>query len=313
MTRVRKAERDFLIADLASVDRLINQMAGEDPISRASFEDRRTEIEAALRELDAEPEQAAASAALYFGGRPVVGTIGVEADFAGRAVSGFQDLVAKVLAQSEDGALGERGVVANRAAAALHVTNILRGSFGFLLEEVASQGALVDTSLKWAVDEAVNLMDAFVEGNEEVFQEAVAGTDQRVVATARSFFSVMANSGATLKLVVDHNEWLFDADSITRASQRAAATEVTEVVAVQRGALAGVLPQQHLFEFRDNDRGTIHGRVSRILTAGQISDFGRRFIDREAEATMRIKQVLRDGHIAKETFLLVDMREPSSK
>ena len=39
------------------------------------------------------------------------------------------------------GGLGQRGIVPNKGASTLHITNIVRGSFGFLLEEVQSTAA----------------------------------------------------------------------------------------------------------------------------------------------------------------------------
>lgn len=151
MGSLRKLERDYVSADLAAVENLIDRLTDEDVMARFGLEARRDELRQSLAAL-APQDDLTASAAIFFGGRPVVGSSGIESEFAGNAVAKFQDLVAKLFAQQENGGLGQRGVVANKAATRLHITNIVRGSFGFLLEDVSPQGALIETNLKVAAD-----------------------------------------------------------------------------------------------------------------------------------------------------------------
>uniref|UniRef100_UPI00261B29EC hypothetical protein n=1 Tax=Dokdonella sp. TaxID=2291710 RepID=UPI00261B29EC len=135
MSSLRKLERDFVHADFVAVSALLNQLSDEDVMSRLSLEARLEELRQRIAQFGAEPTAPMASASLFFGGRPVVGGRGIESEFAGAAVTKFQDIVAKVLAHETRG-LGQRGIVPNKGAATLHITNIVRGSFGFLLEEV---------------------------------------------------------------------------------------------------------------------------------------------------------------------------------
>jgi len=198
MTSLRKLEHDRTRADLASVESLLDQLSDEDVMMRLGLESRREELIAAIQGFD-DQEETTASAALFFGGRPVAGNRGIESEFGGSAVTKFQDLVAKLLAR-EVGELGQRGVVPKKDAATLHITNVVRGSFGFLLEEIEPQHELVETALKSAVDHASKLLRAFTEPNDEKFQEAVETVDNRIVSTAREFFDLMRDSGATLRL-----------------------------------------------------------------------------------------------------------------
>ena len=160
-------------------------------MTRFGLEARLDELRKTLAELEAAKDEPTASAALFFGGKPVVGSQGIESEFSGAAVTKFQDLVAKVLAQ-QTGGLGLRGTVPNKAASTLHITNIVRGSFGFLMEEVNPQQQIVDTSLKGAVKQATVLLDAFGEPDEEQFRSAVEVIDERVLDTAREFFTSCA-------------------------------------------------------------------------------------------------------------------------
>lgn len=307
MSTQRKLERDFAYADSAAVSALIDQLGDEDAVMRFGLEERLAEINAAVAALDEAVEETTASAALFFGGRPVAGSRGIESEFGAAAITKFQDLVAKVLAL-ETGGLGQRGIVPHKAAATLHITNIVRGSFGFLLEEVQDQNELIDTSLKTAVDETSKLLDAFGEPDEELFRTAIEDIDQRVLNTAREFFNHIQHGGATMRLVAGAADHSFGADAVARAADRATSTTVEDGNEIVRGQLAGVLPEGHQFEFRTGgDRGTVRGRVDRGLTPAQLAQFNRDWVNVDAQARMQVRRVLRDGDVVRETFSLISL------
>jgi hypothetical protein len=307
--RLRKLERDFIHADLAAVKDLISQLGDEDVMARMALEERRRELEEKIAELQSIPDHPTASAALFFGGRPVIGRRGIETEFGGAALAKFQDLVAKVQAH-KSGGLGQRGVVPNKAASTLHVTDIVRGSFGFLLEEVGEQQQIVETPLKWAVDEVTRLLESFGEPDEEHFQLAVEAIDQRVLGTAREFFDLMRQDGATLRLVVGQHDKSFGQDAVARAAERATNTRVEETEDSIRGQLAGVLPDARQFEFRAKDpERTIRGKIDPAIPDFEVKHFLRDLIDVEASARVYIKRVIRNGELKREAFTLLALSE----
>lgn len=305
MNTRRKLERDFAHADAAAVSGLLAQLGEEDAMSRFGLEARLKELKQNIANFETAEDEPTASAALFFGGRPVVGARGIESEFGGAAVTRFQDIVAKVLAH-ESGGLGQRGIVPNKGASTLHITNIVRGSFGFLLEEVQPQQQMVSTSLKDAVQEATRLLDAFGEPDEEQFRSAVETIDQRVLGTAREFFDLMRQNGATLRLVAGDIDQSFGVDAVARAAERATSTTVEDTEERTRGQLAGVLPDAHQFEFRAGaDRGTIKGRVERTFTPDQLAGFNRNLVNVDAVAHFRVRRVLRNGAVVRESFTLL--------
>jgi hypothetical protein len=312
MTSLRRLERDFVHADMAAVSSLLSQLSEQDVMARFGLEARLEELQRAVARLEAPEDHPLASAALFFGGQPVVGTRGIESEFAGNVVNKFQDFVAKVLAQ-EAGGLGQRGVVPNKGASTLHITNIVRGSFGFLLEEVQPQ-QMVETSLKRAVDQATSLLDAFGELDEERFRTAVETIDERVLRTAGEFFDLMRQNGATLRLVTEETEKTFGAEAVARAAERATSTMVEDHEETIRGQLAGVLPEGHQFEFRTSDaqRGTIRGRVDRMLSPDRLAEFNRTWVNVDAMAHMHVKRVIRNGALVRETFILHALEHPTA-
>ena len=300
MSSLQKLERDRTRADLASLNALLAQLTDEDVLMRSGLESRRDELAASIAALDKAPEHTA-SAALFFGGRPVAGARGVEAEFGGNAAVMFQDLVAKLHAQV-GGSLGQRGVVPNKAAATLHITNVVRGSFGFLLEEVGQQ--FVDTALKTAVDKAAQLLGAIAEPDNDKFQEAVEAVDQRVLATARDFFELVNQSGATFRLVVGDADTSFGVDAVARAADRARSTTVEDAEETREGQLAGFLPDAHQFEFR-TEGGTVRGKVDRAIPAGWLAEANRELVNVEAKARFQVKRVRQKGHVVRQSWTLL--------
>jgi hypothetical protein len=308
---IRKFERDFAHADLAAVQGLIAQLGDEDVMVRLGLESRRDELQQTIAHFDAVADEPAASAALFFGGSPVVGARGIESEFAGAAVSKFQDIVAKVYAL-ETGGLARTGVVPNKAASTLHITNIVRGSFGFLLEEVQAPQHMIETALKTAVDDATRLLDAFGESDEDQFRTAVKEIDERILVTARNFFNLMRQSAATFRLVSGDIDRSFGLQAVARAAERATSTTVEDAEERLLGQLGGVLPEGHLFEFRvAQDRGTIRGRVSRTLPADQLAHLNRDWVNVDAVARVSVKRVRRSGAVVSESYTLLAIERPN--
>lgn len=307
MSSVRKLERDFLRADIAAVSSLMRRLGDEDVMARFNLEERLEEMQGNLAAMDKLPTDLWASAALFFGGRPVVGSQGIESEFAGAAVGQFQDLIAKVLAH-DTGSLADRGTVPRKASSTLHITSIVRGSFGFLFEEMHPQMQLVDSSLRNAVDEATRLLDAFGETDEEQFRTAVEDIDQRVLGTTRDFFDLMRRNGATMRLVAGDTDRTFSAEAVARASDRAKTTSVEDGDDVVWGQLAGVLPESHQFEFRTLDaRGTLVGKVDTNLTPQELAMFNKEYVNLNARAVLKVKRVLRNDAVVREKYTLLSI------
>lgn len=303
MSSIRKLERDYAKADRAAVLGLLNRMRDSDPLTRLGLEARLAELNTQIEAQDLEPEETNASAALFFGGRPVIGSRGIEAEFATGAVATFQDLVSKVLAKNTSG-LGVKGPIANKSAASMHITNIVRGSFGFLLEEVQDQAQLIDTSLKNAVEEATKLLDVFGAADEERFQTTVVEVDQRILGTARDFFDLMRQHGATLRMVAGENEFQFGSEAVARGFERASGTLIEEDEKYVQGQLAGVLPSAHQFEFRTEGGDPLKGKIDPNWTATDLVTWNRELVGVEATARLAVKRVLRHGKLARESYVL---------
>jgi hypothetical protein len=167
---------------------------------------------------------------------------------------------------------------------------------------------MVSTSLKEAVREATRLLDAFGESDEEQFRSAVEKIDPRVLGTTREFFDLMRQNGATLRLVAGDIDQSFGIEAVARAADRATSTKVEDTEETIVGQLAGVLPDAHQFEFRTGaDRGTIKGRVERTFSPDQLADFNRTLVNVDAVAHFRVRRVLRNEAVVRESFILLKL------
>lgn len=304
MSVLGKLERDRVSAEIASVDRLLSTLTDRDVFMRGDLEDRRTELVASLGEI-AGAEDVYASAALFFGGRPVVASIGIEAGFGGEAVSKFQDLVSKLMVQEQG--LGQRGPVPNKAASTMHITNVVRGSFGFLMQEVRPQTQLVSSGLQTAVTSASRLIAALGAPNEEEFQEIAGEVDQRALATVSEFFGLMKTSGATFRLVAGSSDRSFTGAEIAVAAERASETSIDEVEQDVPGMLAGTLPHAHAFEFRTLAGDLLNGKIDRSLASDTLATWNTSLLGSNVDARFLVRRVKRNGLVIRETFTLLSL------
>src|SRR5258708_1964053 len=129
---MKALERKALLADRASVIAMLERVGPADILGRMSFETRLSEIDARLEALGVEADHLG-SVALVFQGAPVLGSHSIDAEFASDVLKTFQDMVSRRVATEIAGELGERGPIPTRLPTNLGISNMVRGSVGFLL------------------------------------------------------------------------------------------------------------------------------------------------------------------------------------
>jgi hypothetical protein len=234
----------------------------DDPVGEYQIEKRKSAIEAELKALTAAQERKA-SVALFFGGKPVLGSRGISADFAGHMLEYFQDLVSRAFASNELGSLGERGPIPKRQATDLMVTQLTRGSFGFVLDELSDQAELEDTALKAMVEEVVTIVEKVASSNEIDFEEVAEQLDPRMLISLKNFFVTLDAAEATVRLVDDVADISLDQLAVHRARLRTEATSIDEANLLIEGVLVGFLPEHRKFEIQVGQTLTLYGSVSK--------------------------------------------------
>ena len=155
----RRLQMEGLQAEISTLSNIINQAKVlNDPLGEYQLTKRKASLEKELSECTANTDSLA-SVAVYFGGKPVFGSRGISADFAGRMLNHFQDLVGLTFAKVELGTLAERGRIPRRDATNLMITEIAKGSFGFILNQISDQDEFEITALKNTVEEVAKIIE----------------------------------------------------------------------------------------------------------------------------------------------------------
>lgn len=315
---IKKLELEALQADLAAVNSLLTtSREEEDPIGYEQFLSRKTRLEteiAAIRER----ESHSASVTLFFAGRPVFGSKGMLAEFGGKAVAAFQDLVARRLAALEAGALGERGPIPLKTSADMMITDVVRGSYGFVLEEVGSGTTpLTDTAVKVIVDEVIELLADIASPDDRHFEEAIDALSERELIALRNFFTLLDTSGALVRAVEDNAELNLDAESIRRGKTRTEAVHIDEREVQDIVGRLYLLPGHRRFELnRADNNEMIYGVVSPEYSKAHLERAGQgpdRVVGRVWKTRMKVREIKRPGRASKIAYTLLGLIEEADQ
>ena len=306
---LKKLAVQALQADLGSVRLLLDEVRDvHDYIGEVQLAAREAALRSELENVQRMPSHKAA-VGLFFAGGPVVGSRGIDADFAGKAVSLFQDLVAKQLASEEAGELGRRGPVPLRSAADLLITNVVRGSVGIVLEEADMTDTFVDTELKTVVDHVLDTISAAAAPAQEDFEALLESMDPRFLRSLSELFGQMEDRQAVVRFVEDERELDLDRAAILRARERASAAQIDDDDIQMSGRLF-LLPTARRFELNRGDGDApIVGAIARGFSRDNLSRFlaednhvGQRWVVR-----LHVRRVTRPNRPVKEAYTLVGL------
>lgn len=290
---MKKLEKEALLADRQSVVEILEDISAEDLTGKLTFQGRLKEIDERLSQVQALSETKG-SVALMFGGEPVKGSRAIDAQFASAALRTFQDLVTKRVASEEIGQLGSRGRIPLRAAANLAITELVRGSVGFLLEEDSSQDEIADTAVKVAIEEVADVITKAASENENDFEQAVENVDARLLVSLRDFFKTLDEGHATLRIVEEERDETLDRYAVRRARQRVDATQIAENEIDLQGELLGLLPEGRRFEMKLESGEVIRGAVGATLAADWlplIEQSKQPMVGRRWQTRMKVREV----------------------
>jgi hypothetical protein len=261
-----------LLAERASLTRLLDQIPVEDVLDRSSLQSRLEAVETEIGSVTA-PDREPARARLTFRGRPVVGQHGIFADFGTKATSAFADAVAKVAA-----GLSGRSTQssANREESRLLITGTALGSFGFELEE-APIGNSLNFGEGTVAGQSLELTQTILRstlGSDDDLADSVASAGPRAAAAVRTFLELLATNEAVCALGVNEKAFQFkDVGEVRRGVERLSTENLHEEETQLSGEFQGVLPKARTFEFKiSGSDEVIRGKVgSDIATPDEIN------------------------------------------
>lgn len=309
---IKKLALNSLAADLAAINLLLEDRSAEsDPIGFMQFTQRKQDLVKKIEALNAAPELKA-SVGLFFTGAPVLGSRGIKADFVGKAIEGFQDLVAKQFAAEEIGEAGKRGPIALKKNSDLMLTDIVRGSVGVVLEEANQNEVLTETELKIVVDHVADALINSSGVNSDVFESLLERIDHRYLAALGNLFTLLDEEGALVRIVEGERDIQLDSVAIKRARDRLDSAHIDEDDSREFSGRLFLLPAHRRFELALLDGvNTIYGTVSPEFAKDKLNqllaDGG--VVGETWKVRMKVRTITRPNRDPKTTYMLMNLLE----
>lgn len=295
-----------LEAEAESLRRLIAISNAGDILGRMSLEGRLRSLLTELGRLHAQ-RGTRAEVALVFNGRPVAGSAAIEAGFGSKAIDAFQRTVATAFAvQASDGRVGQRGPTISSEMAALHITGVVHGSFGFVLEEIDPRGEQwTDSALKTAADATVKLLERVSSTDAQDAELALEEVNDRLFVNIRDFVKLVHDNQATLTISEIDRSLDLSGPALDRAYERVANAIIEDQELTLQGVLQGVLPGARRFEFQGGGFD-ITGKVARDISEEYLRSLeSDPMVGHAVTAVFRKRTVKDTTSAVRETFTLV--------
>ena len=299
-------QQQRLTAELSSLRAALEAVRAGDVLGRLGLESRIAQLEAELGDIGAGPGTKA-EIALVFNGRPVHGSSSIQASFGTKALDAFQRAVSTTFAlNAAHGQIGQRGPAPSAELSSLHITGVVHGSFGFVLEEIdPNRTQWLDSSLKIASEEVISLLEKISSLDDEEASVAIEDVNERLFGNVRDLIKTLAEGDATLQVALPDRVADLGYEPLRRAYERIAHAHIEDIDISLQGVLEGILPAARRFEFRSGGQ-LIKGKVAREISEEYLQSIqSAPLVGRSARALFR-KRVVHDYLAApKESYILV--------
>jgi hypothetical protein len=249
-----------------------------------------------------------AKAVLMFSGEPVQGSLGIEASFAARVLSPFQNMVMNDYADHWHGAVGRRGKRPGEDQSMLLLTGLPRGSFGLELTKAASEEFFEEEQLADTLSRVTRLVEAAAASDSD-FATKIVETDPRVLNNLKEFLGAISKNRAGLRLESGDFRCEMTPLKANEAFERVNATISVDADVEFRGTFSGITLSDLKFGFVTDSGQTLRGKVDSDVTQEQADKLGREFFNRTCTASLR-KTVLtfKNGN-ERVTYVLKNLKD----
>ena len=263
-------EYEFTASEINQLEYLMSIMPQDREIERIGLERR---LEKAKQRLEGVPSSALSPRmTLDFGGKPVVGDAGIDANFAGKAATVFSECMAIAIAHTT-GLPSDMGSIPHRALGQQLVSGVTKGSFGFEIElppSTPTEGEEVqtDSPAVRAVKMIQDLLEVSLEGTDEELTRLKDQMHPRAVKKAAEFLELLRTSQAQAAIGFSGREVaLRDPGEVEDAANRLAGQKIRDETNTVNGTLIDILPTSRSFAFRKSDDGNyVEGRIGREIS-----------------------------------------------
>lgn len=292
--------REHLKVQILETERMA-QGVEDHPLMSLSFMKRLESLKAQLAQMPVSAKEPTVS--LLFSGKPVHGSIGIDASFIGKALIPFQKMVHADLVQRGYGKVGNRGQLKSSEDAKLFLTALPRGSFGVELSKVYEGQLFNEDLVSDSLSQVSKLIEASAKSDED-FATSLQDVSLRTVQGLKDFLKAVSHDEAGVTVESGGIRASLRPEEVAQAYTRVAETTSDEDEVKIKGTLRGILLESWRFDFQDENHNTITGTLNPDLTEDQVTQFFAQFFNQSCEATFQKTTVyLRSGRL-KESYVL---------
>jgi hypothetical protein len=303
-------ERQYLSARLAGARQLLaDSPQDDDPISYHQYSQLVNELELKIQMMPQKIALAPAGLALFFGGRPVMGSHGIDAKFGSKALEIFQKLVSqRFAADALGGPLPSKGPLPMNDRSQLIMTDVVRGSFGFVLQasqEMAESEA--GLTLKNAVDKVADTLSRVSAQDESLFDNAAEEIDARQQSTLTDFFTLLENEDATMRIVEGERDFELKADAVQRARTRVENMTISDREQEVGGYIVGWSDHRGTFDLQLHEGGEV--MTGQVMTAEleRLVQEGVTTLHQHVRARVKVREISVRQRLPKKAYTLLSL------
>ena len=243
------SQHQFLRGQIAHFTQMVETET--DPIlMRPMYKNRLRTLQAELAAMpDDQPE---AKVALYFWGKPTVGSLGIEAEFLANVLGHFKSMVATDYANSYFGGVSERGAVPNPMETKLYLTALPRGSFGVELTKLTEDNLFDNNQMGETLGHIIALVEAATTSDAIFLKEAESAAGRTIKALGE-MLAVVSKAEGGFALESGTKRLEVSESRVKEAAHRTAYKD-EEVNQMQiDGIISGFLKHSKKLEIVDNE------------------------------------------------------------
>lgn len=301
--------REDLTVQLVETERLL-QIIGDHPVMSFSLQQKVDELKKQLDEIPVDQKEAKVT--LFFSGKPVIGSLGIDALFAGKVIPYFQSMVKTDFAQRVMGKVGGRGPAKGGSESQLFITALPRGSFGIELTKLQGQTLFGEAEMADTLVHITSLIEASAKSDED-YAVALSDAPMRTIKSLNDFLRVVADEEAGVTIESGGIRVSLSPEEARIAYNRVSTTQLSEDTVAIQGVLRGVMLNSWRFDFTPFTGEPFSGRFSDDLTEEEVKSF-LGYLDKPCSAMFEeSKVVFKNGQLrTRYTLISVEEGKPLS-
>jgi hypothetical protein len=244
--------------EIGELESLIERMP-DDPLAKPLLRSRLAALRTDLARIEQAPITKPETE-LLFAGAPVVGSLGIEAKFAGSILRDYQDILANHHAGAHHGGAGARGRRPGEEESKVYLSALPRGSFGLLLSQQNIEDFVTASQVSDAMGQITDLIHSAT-SDDASFTNTISEFDPRVLVPLQRFFQTLESNRATVTIRTGRKSLVMNTELVHSGYSRVTSAEKITEPEVLTGIFGGLTLGSRNFDFTPHGLPLITGKL----------------------------------------------------